>query len=101
MNVGYYGDALFAMTETNFTRRVDPATLETVGEKTNINDYVAVNSATAHPHVLQDGNVINVGNVYRHAKGPHYAFIKVPPANATSEGIYGSQWKCPHCTSPN
>lgn len=80
VNVAYYGDQLYAMTETNFVRRVDPANLDTLGEKTNLHDYVAINSATAHPHILEDGTVINVGNNYRHAGGPHYCFIKVPPS---------------------
>lgn len=80
VNVAYYGDQLYAMTETNFTRRVDPFSLDIVGEKINISVYVAINSATAHPHVLDDGTIINVGNNYRHSKGPHYCFIKVPPS---------------------
>jgi len=79
--VGYYGDQLFAMTETNFVRRVNPETLDTMGSKTDLGKYVAINSATAHPHILEDGTAINVGNSYRHAGGPHYCFIKVPPSH--------------------
>ena len=80
VNVGYHGDQLYAMTETNFVRQVDPSNLETLGEKTNISSYVAVNTASAHPHVLEDGTVINVGNNFKHSKGPRYCFIKVPPS---------------------
>ncbi|ODM91952.1 Beta,beta-carotene 15,15'-monooxygenase [Orchesella cincta] len=85
VNVGYYGDQLYSMTETNFVRRVDPETLETLGPKTNIGNFVAINSATAHPHILEDGTAINVGNSYRHAGGPHYCFIKVPPSFQTEQ----------------
>jgi len=80
VNVAYYGDQLYAMTETNFVRKFDPTNLDTLGEKTNISDYVAVNTATAHPHVLEDGSIINIGTNFRHKKGPHYCFIKVPPS---------------------
>lgn len=80
VNVAFYGDQLYAMTESNFVRRLKPDTLETLGEKTNISDYIAVDSATAHPHVLKDGTVINVGNNYRHWKGPHYTIFEIPPS---------------------
>lgn len=33
VNVCYFGDKLYAMTETPFIRQVDPDTLETIGEK--------------------------------------------------------------------
>ncbi len=79
VNVAFYGDQLYAMTETNFVRRVDPKTLETNPEKINLSDYLTVNHATAHPHTLPDGSVLNMGNNYKHKKGPHYCIIKVPP----------------------
>ncbi|CAL8110500.1 unnamed protein product [Orchesella dallaii] len=102
VNLVYYGDQLYAMTETNFLRRVDPETLQTLGSKTNLEDYLTVNTATAHPHVLNDGTVINLGNSFRRSDGPHYNFIKVPPAsnseqgnfaNATIIGEIPSRWK--------
>ncbi|CAL8110499.1 unnamed protein product [Orchesella dallaii] len=102
VNVGYYGDQLYAMTEANFVRQVNPETLETLGGRTNISKFVAVNSASAHPHILEDGTAINVGNSYRHAGGPHYCFIKVPPSfnsektsfeNATLIAEIPSRWK--------
>ena len=84
INVVYYGDELFAMTETLFTRRIDPVTLKTIGKKTRLTDYVAVNQATAHPHVLEDGSVLNIGSNYRHKNGPHYCVIKIPPTYNTN-----------------
>ncbi len=37
--------------------------------------YIAVNLATAHPHIDGDGTVYNLGNS---AKG--YTIIKIPPS---------------------
>lgn len=85
INVCFYGDQLFAMTETNKMRRVDPENLMTVGEKTNISDYVAVNMATAHPHVDPDGTVYNMGTTFG-AMGPTYAVIAFPPEKTLSNG---------------
>lgn len=79
VNVGYYGDQLYAMTETNAIRRIDAETLNTIGEKTVISKYVAINHATAHPHVCKDGTVYNIGTSYQHSRGPHYVVVKVPP----------------------
>jgi carotenoid cleavage dioxygenase-like enzyme len=46
VNVAYYGDQLYAMTETVFLRRIDPDTLKSVGDKTRIKKYCAMNTAT-------------------------------------------------------
>lgn len=46
VNLGYYGDQLYAMTETVFIRRVDPESLKCIGEKTRIKNYCALNTAT-------------------------------------------------------
>jgi len=46
VNVGYYGDQLYAMTETVFLRRVDPESLKSIGDKTRIKKYCALNTAT-------------------------------------------------------
>ncbi len=79
VNVGYYGDQLYAMTETNAIRRIDSETLKTIGDKTVISKYVAINHATAHPQVCKDGTVYNIGTSYQHSKGPHYVVVKIPP----------------------
>ncbi|XP_071531273.1 carotenoid-cleaving dioxygenase, mitochondrial-like [Panulirus ornatus] len=79
VNVCHYGDQLYALTETKNMRRIDPETLATVGEKTKLDQYIAVNTATAHPHVDPDGTVYNMGNSYANKKGPTYNIIKFPP----------------------
>lgn len=76
VNIAFYGDQLYAMTETKYARRIDPDTLETVGEKTRIR---VINTATAHPHILDDGTVLNLGSNYRQKGGPHTCIYKVPP----------------------
>ncbi|CAL4122787.1 unnamed protein product [Meganyctiphanes norvegica] len=86
VNVAFYGDQLFAMTETNNMRRVDPETLQSIGPKTNITKHVAVNMATAHPHVDEDGTIYNMGNSFYGAKGPVYNIIKFPPPKTLPDG---------------
>ncbi|CAG7727929.1 unnamed protein product, partial [Allacma fusca] len=45
---------LYAMTETNAIRRIDPEDLKVIGNKTVITDYVAIKHTTAHPDVCED-----------------------------------------------
>ncbi|XP_060569819.1 carotenoid-cleaving dioxygenase, mitochondrial-like [Ruditapes philippinarum] len=77
-NVNFYPlkDELYASTETNFIRKVDPETLETL-ERVNLTDYVAVHTASAHPHYDADGTVHNIGNCFK--GGPKICIIKIPP----------------------
>lgn len=82
----YFSDQLFAMTETSLMRRVDPETLHVVGGRTNITKYVAVNMATAHPHVDPDGTVYNMGTSFTGNKGPTYNIIKFPPKKTLPDG---------------
>ena len=84
VNVAFYGDQLYAMTESIFVRRIDPKTLEPIGPKTRLGDYMTINHATAHPHILDDGTALNMGNNYRHKKGPHYCIVEVPPSYDSS-----------------
>ncbi|CAG7733022.1 unnamed protein product, partial [Allacma fusca] len=88
VSVGYFGDQLYAMTETNVIRRISPEDLHIIGDKTNISDYIALNQATAHPHVCHDGTVYNMGNNYRHKRGPHYVLVKIPPTFGSSDTCY-------------
>lgn len=67
------------MTETNAMRRINPEDLKTIGSKTVISNYVAINHATAHPHICEDGTAYNVGTSYRHSRGPQYVVVKIPP----------------------
>ncbi|XP_030593065.1 beta,beta-carotene 9',10'-oxygenase-like [Archocentrus centrarchus] len=74
--VKYKGD-YYVSTETNYMRRVDPQSLETK-EKVDWSQYIAVNSATAHPHYDREGAVYNMGNSHSR-RGFFYNIIRVPP----------------------
>ncbi|KAK4028772.1 carotenoid isomerooxygenase-like [Daphnia magna] len=100
VSVCYLGDKLYAFTETPQIRQVDAETLETVGEKCNISELVAVNHSTAHPHVLEDGTVYNMGNSVG-SKGPIYNIIEFPTGAGALEGAkivasFPSRWKMSH-----
>ncbi|CAL4147026.1 unnamed protein product, partial [Meganyctiphanes norvegica] len=70
-------DELIAMSEVEAVRIVDPETLKTIGDKVKFRNYVAVNQATAHPHIESDGTAYNlcfgVG-----CGGPMYSIIALP-----------------------
>ncbi|XP_051965520.1 carotenoid-cleaving dioxygenase, mitochondrial-like isoform X1 [Xyrauchen texanus] len=74
--VQYKGD-YYVSTETNFMHKIDPKTLETK-EKVDWSKFIAVNGATAHPHMDPDGTTYNMGNSYT-PKGAFYNIIRVPP----------------------
>ncbi|KAM9391492.1 beta-carotene 15, 15-dioxygenase 2, like [Pholidichthys leucotaenia] len=74
--VKYKGD-YYVSTETNYMRRVDPQSLETK-ERVDWSQYVAVNSASAHPHYDREGATYNMGNSYSR-NGYFYNIIRVPP----------------------
>uniref|UniRef100_A0A3Q3VYW4 Uncharacterized protein n=1 Tax=Mola mola TaxID=94237 RepID=A0A3Q3VYW4_MOLML len=94
--VKYKGD-YYVSTETNYIRRVDPQSLETK-EKVEWSKYIAVNSATAHPHYDRDGSTYNMGNSYGR-NGFFYNIIRVPPPEAQaaakdSENLSGAEVIC-------
>ncbi|XP_037536429.1 beta-carotene 15, 15-dioxygenase 2, like [Nematolebias whitei] len=74
--VKYKGD-YYVSTETNYMRRVDPQSLETK-DKVDWSQYIAVSSATAHPHYDREGAAYNMGNSYG-KQGFFYNIIRVPP----------------------
>ncbi|XP_005729419.1 beta-carotene 15, 15-dioxygenase 2, like [Pundamilia nyererei] len=74
--VKYKGD-YYVSTETKYMRRVNPQSLETK-EKVDWSQYIAVNSASAHPHYDRDGSTYNMGNSYSRS-GFFYNIIRVPP----------------------
>lgn len=90
VSVMHLGDEMYALTETPHLRRVDPATLECVGDRTKLEEYIAVNQATAHPHVDPDGTVYNMGNSFSGKKGPTYNIIKFPPAKEVDGEVISS-----------
>ncbi|KAJ0019421.1 hypothetical protein NQD34_006990 [Periophthalmus magnuspinnatus] len=79
--VKYKGD-YYVSTETNYMRRIDPQSLETK-EKVDWSSFIAVNSATAHPHYDQEGASYNMGNSYG-KQGFFYNIIRVPPPDETA-----------------
>ncbi|GAB1862600.1 Beta,beta-carotene 15,15'-monooxygenase [Camponotus japonicus] len=55
-----FGDEYYTFTEAPVMHRIDPKTLETM-DRVNISKYVNIVHHTAHPHVMPDGTVYNVG----------------------------------------
>ncbi|CAH0714177.1 unnamed protein product, partial [Brenthis ino] len=54
-----FGDQIYAMTEVPTLYKIDPGSLETLGSK-QLSDALLV-AHTAHPHVMPNGDVYNVG----------------------------------------
>ncbi|KAM7399799.1 hypothetical protein PAMP_019043 [Pampus punctatissimus] len=80
--VTYKGD-YYVSTETNAMHKVDPETLEAT-KKVDWSKFIAVNGATAHPHIEPDGTAYNMGNSYT-TKGAYYNIIRVPPTKESLE----------------
>ncbi|XP_046590083.1 carotenoid isomerooxygenase isoform X2 [Neodiprion lecontei] len=76
-----FGDEFYTFTEAPFIHRIDPETLETKS-KLCISNYVGVVNHTAHPHVMTDGTVYNLGMSIT-ARGPAYSVICFPPNRIT------------------
>ncbi|XP_076147321.1 beta-carotene oxygenase 2b [Alosa pseudoharengus] len=90
--VQYKGD-YYVSTETNFMHKVNPETLQAT-EKVDWSKFIAVNGATAHPHMDPDGTTYNMGNSYS-AKGAFYNIICVPPEKSTpSDTLEGARVIC-------
>ncbi|XP_015784651.1 beta,beta-carotene 9',10'-oxygenase-like [Tetranychus urticae] len=70
------GDELYASTESTFLHKIDPETIDTLGS-TDLAQYVAVNTQTAHPHIEPNGVVYNLGSNFCGIGS--YNVIKVDP----------------------
>ncbi|XP_025269760.1 carotenoid isomerooxygenase-like [Camponotus floridanus] len=55
-----FGDEYYTFTEAPVMHRIDPKILETM-DRVNISKYVNIVHHTAHPHIMADGTVYNVG----------------------------------------
>lgn len=77
INIMKCGEDFYATSETNFIRRIDPGTLDTM-EKIDYSKYVAVNLATSHPHYDSAGNVYNMGTSIAEKGKTKYLIIKIP-----------------------
>ncbi|XP_077987772.1 carotenoid-cleaving dioxygenase, mitochondrial-like [Glandiceps talaboti] len=85
------GDELFVLTETNFMRKVNPETLETL-DKVDISKFVVVNAATAHPHIGNDGTNYNMGSSFD--KRTFYNIIKIETPDAGQPTLQKSSILC-------
>ncbi|XP_067396245.1 beta,beta-carotene 15,15'-dioxygenase isoform X2 [Emydura macquarii macquarii] len=77
INIMKTGEDYYATSETNFIRKIDPHTLETL-EKVDYHKYVAVNLATSHPHYDSAGNVLNMGTSVVDKGKTKYVLFKIP-----------------------
>nr|XP_006122733.1 beta,beta-carotene 15,15'-dioxygenase isoform X1 [Pelodiscus sinensis] len=77
INIMKTGEDYYATSETNFIRKINPHTLETL-EKVDYNKYVAVNLATSHPHYDSAGNVLNMGTSIVDKGKTKYVVFKIP-----------------------
>ncbi|XP_075910043.1 beta,beta-carotene 15,15'-dioxygenase [Petromyzon marinus] len=96
INVMRCGEDFYATTETNFMRRIDASSLNTL-EKVDYTKYVAINIATSHPHYEPDGTVYNVGTSIADKGHTKYTFIRVPPTlpgERPNSGLRGLEVLC-------
>ncbi|KAM6223808.1 beta,beta-carotene 15,15'-dioxygenase [Rhynchocyon petersi] len=77
INIMKCGEDFYATTETNYIRKINPQTLETL-EKVDYRKYVAVNLATSHPHYDETGNVLNMGTSIVDKGKTKYVMFKIP-----------------------
>ncbi|XP_042872326.1 beta,beta-carotene 15,15'-dioxygenase-like [Penaeus japonicus] len=77
VNVLQVTDQMVVMTATDEVRVVDPETLDIIGDKRTISDYVAVRQASPHPHVDPDGTVYNLA-ASGSREGSTYNIISLP-----------------------
>ncbi|XP_006754522.1 PREDICTED: beta,beta-carotene 15,15'-dioxygenase isoform X2 [Myotis davidii] len=73
------GEDFYVTTETNYIRKINPQTLETL-EKVDYRKYVGINLATAHPHYDSAGNVLNIGTSIVDKGKTKYVIFKIPAA---------------------
>nr|KAF6285275.1 beta-carotene oxygenase 1 [Myotis myotis] len=73
------GEDVYVTTETNYIRKINPQTLETL-EKVDYRKYVGINMATAHPHYDSAGNVLNIGTSIVDKGKTKYVIFKIPAA---------------------
>ncbi|XP_048648600.1 beta,beta-carotene 15,15'-dioxygenase isoform X2 [Marmota marmota marmota] len=77
INIMKCGDDFYATTETNYIRKIDPWTLETL-QKVDYRKYVAINLATSHPHYDGAGDVLNMGTSIVDKGKTKYVIFKIP-----------------------
>ncbi|XP_031425205.1 beta,beta-carotene 15,15'-dioxygenase [Clupea harengus] len=78
-NIIRYGNDFYATSETNYIRKIDPVTLETLG-KVDYLKYLPLNLVTSHPHYDKEGNTYNMGTSIADKAKSKYIIFKVPAA---------------------
>lgn len=70
ISISPFGDhQLYALTETNYMGRIDPASLKLI-ETVRVTDYVRkITTTIAHPHYLDDGSWLTMGISRRGVRG--------------------------------
>ncbi|TNM96239.1 beta,beta-carotene 15,15'-dioxygenase [Takifugu flavidus] len=79
-----YGNDIYATSETNYIRMIDPVTLETK-DKVDYMKYLPVNLASSHPHYDKEGNAYNMGTSIAEKGKTKYMLFKVPAATAAKD----------------
>uniref|UniRef100_UPI0037E9981F beta,beta-carotene 15,15'-dioxygenase n=1 Tax=Semicossyphus pulcher TaxID=241346 RepID=UPI0037E9981F len=80
-----YGNDIYATSETNYIRKIDPVTLETQ-DKVDYMKYLPVNLVSSHPHYDKEGNVYNIGTSIAEKGKTKYILFKVPAASENDKG---------------
>ncbi|XP_061877124.1 beta,beta-carotene 15,15'-dioxygenase [Entelurus aequoreus] len=75
-----YGQDYFATSETNYIRKIDPVTLETL-DKVDYLKFLPANLASSHPHYDKEGNTYNMGTSIAEKGKTKYILFKVPAAS--------------------
>ncbi|KAL2088540.1 hypothetical protein ACEWY4_015439 [Coilia grayii] len=78
-NIIRYGNDYYATSETNYIRKIDPVTLETL-DKVDYLKYHHLNIVTSHPHYDKDGNSYNIGTTIADKAKTKYSIFKIPAA---------------------
>ncbi|XP_011521411.1 beta,beta-carotene 15,15'-dioxygenase isoform X1 [Homo sapiens] len=92
INIMKCGEDFYATSETNYIRKINPQTLETL-EKVDYRKYVAVNLATSHPHYDEAGNVLNMGTSIVEKGKTKYVIFKIPATVPEGKKQGKSPWK--------
>ncbi|XP_017397349.1 beta,beta-carotene 15,15'-dioxygenase [Cebus imitator] len=92
INIMKCGEDFYATSETNYIRKINPQTLETL-EKVDYCKYVAVNLATSHPHYDEAGNVLNMGTSIVEKGKTKYVIFKIPATVPEGKKKGKSSWK--------
>lgn len=106
VNYCVIADQVYAIGDTPILRKICANTLDTVGDKVDMRNLVAVNTSTSHPHVDVNGDVYNIGsnigsyNIVKFdaKRGLNNAMVvaTIPTLRPLSPGYYHS-----FCMTPN